>query len=321
MNGLEVGMMKFGIVGAGAMGCLLGSFLGKVKEDVWLVDIWEDHVARIKKNGLMVMKEGRSEIVRIPAATHPEEVGICDVVIISTKFHHTRTAVQSASCMIGDETVVMTIQNGIGNVEIISEFVNSRQIIFGLTTLGSVIKGPGMIEVTFSQSADTFVWPLVGEPWDKVQKAISAFNRAGLNFHLSPDVRERIWKKLCLNASLSVVLAIPRLKCGDFINQPSSFELIKGLVDEIVAVANNEGVILNPEEAYEYVLTLGKQAPDHLPSPLMDVLNRRKTEIDCLNGAIVEKAKQWGIEVPYNTVIYHLVKIIESTYNEFIQHQ
>ena len=312
--------MKFGIVGAGAMGCLLGSFLASVKEDVWLVDIWEEHVARIKKNGLMVMKEGKPEIVKVHATTDPREVEICDVVIISTKFHHTRNAVQGALCMIGDETVVMTIQNGIGNVEIISEFVNPKQIIFGLTTLGSVMKGPGMIEVTFFQNADTFLWSLVGEPWDKVQNAISVFNRAGLNFHLSPDVRERIWKKLCLNASVSMVLSIPKLKCGDFINQPSSFELIKGLIYEIVAVANKEGVILKPEEAYEYVLTLGKQAPDHLPSPLMDVLNCRKTEIDCLNGAIVEKAKLYGIEVPYNTVIYHLVRIIENTYNKYIQH-
>jgi 2-dehydropantoate 2-reductase len=110
------------------------------------------------------------------------------------------------------------------------------------------------------------------------------------------------------------------LRCGDFVSQSASLELIKGLVYETVAVANKEGVDLNRDEAYEYVINLAKQAPDHLPSPLIDVLNKRKTEIDCLNGALVEKANQHGIRVPYNKVINHLIQIIENTYDEAVQH-
>jgi len=311
--------MKFGIVGAGAMGCLLGSFLSRTKNDVWLVDIWEDHVSRIKSHGLTVVSRGKSDTVSIRATTNTRDVGVCDVVIISTKFHNTRTAIQNARCMIDKKTLVITIQNGIGNVETISEFVNRKQIIFGLTTLGSVIKGPGTIEATFADEAITRIWPLTGEPNKKVRDVVDAFKQAGLNFHLSPDVREQIWKKLCLNASLSVPLAIPRLKCGDFINQPSSLDLIRGLVFEIAAVANKEGVPIKPEEAYEYVVALAKQARDHLPSALIDVLNHRKTEIDCLNGAIVARAEKHGVEVPYNTAIYHLLRIIENTYDKSIQ--
>jgi len=204
-------------------------------------------------------------------------------------------------------------------VETISEFVNRRQIIFGLTTLGSVMKRPGEFEVTFSDEAATYIWPLVGEPGDKVTNVIDSFNRAGLNFHLAPDVRERIWKKLCLNASLSMVLAIPRLRCADFINQPASLDLIRSIVREIVGVANKERVDLDLEEVYQYVVALAKAAPDHLPSPLIDVLNCRKTEIDSLNGAVVMKARKYGIEVPYNTAIYHLVRIIENTYDKRIR--
>ncbi len=311
--------MKFGIVGAGAMGSLLGSFLARAKEDVWLIDIWKDYVSRINDQGLTVISKGKSDVVPIRATTNPRDVGICDVVIVSTKFHHTRAAVENALCLIGNDTVVMTIQNGIGNVEKISELVNEKQIVFGLTTLGSVMRGPGKIEATFSDEAATYIWPLIGEPDDKARNLIDSFRRAGLDFHLARDVRDRIWKKLCLNASLSMVLAIPRLKCGDFINQPSSLELIRGLVFEIVAVASKEGIAIEPEETYEYVLALARQAPDHLPSPLVDVLNSRKTEIECLSGAIVERARKYKVEVPYNTAVYHLIKIIENTYDKAIK--
>ncbi|NIS71898.1 MAG: 2-dehydropantoate 2-reductase [Proteobacteria bacterium] len=313
--------MKFGIVGAGAMGCLLGSLLVRAGNEVWLVDIREEQVSRIRDHGLTVISKGKPEIIRIRATTNTRDVGICDVVIISTKFHHTRTAIQDAGSLIDDETLVMTIQNGIGNVETISEFVDQKQILFGFTTLGSVTRGPGEIEATFSDEAVTHIWPLTGEPDQRVKDVVNVFKQAHLSFHLSPDVREQIWKKLCLNASFSVPLAIPRLKCGDFINQPASLDLIRALVSEIAAVANKEGVDINPEEAYEYVVGLARQAPNHLPSPLIDVINHRKTEIDCLNGAIVEKARSHGIEVPYNTAIYHLIKIMEDTYDKSIQHQ
>ena len=312
--------MKFGIVGAGAMGCLLGSFLARAGKDVWLVDVWADHVARLREHGLTVVTRQKSDTVTIRATTDPRDVGICDVVVVSTKFHHTRAAIQNARSMINGSTLVMTIQNGIGNVETISEFVNREQIIFGLTTLGSVIKGPGKIETTFSDEATTHLWPLSEKPDDRTRELIETFRQAGLDFRLAPDVRERIWKKLCLNASLSLPLAIPRLKCGDFIDQPYSHDLIRNLISEITTVANMEGVAIDAEEAFAYVVTLAKQAPNHLTSPLVDILNHRKTEIDCLNGAIVAKAKQHHIEVPYNTAIVHLVRIIENTYDKCIQH-
>jgi len=312
--------MKFGIVGAGAMGCLFGSFLAKQGEEVWLVDIWEDHVTRINEKGLSVMIEGKSELIPIQATTNTHDVGRCDVVICATKFRHTRDAVRNALNMIDNETIVITLQNGIGNVEIISEFVDKKQIVFGVTTLGSVVKGPGQIEATVTEEGQTYLWSVTGEPDQKIRSIIDICNRAGLNFCLSSDVKERIWKKLCLNAGLSVPLAIPRLRCGDYIEQPHSLELTRGLVLEIVAVAEHEGVKLDPEEMYENVVNLAKQSPNHRTSALMDVVNHRKTEIDCLNGAVVAKAREYGIEAPFNSAIRNIIKIIEITYNKSIQH-
>ena len=312
--------MKFGIVGAGAMGSMVGSFLARAKEDVWLIDLWEEHISYIKNHGLTVTLEGKTDTVFPRATTNAQDVGFCDAVIIFTKCHHTRNAIQDALCMIGDDTVVMSIQNGIVTAETISEFVNKEQIVFGLTLAGSVIKGPGRIEVQVSQNGGaTYVWPFVGEPTDKVRSVIDALNRAGMNFILAPDIREQQWRKLCLNAGVSVPIAITRLKNIDSVSQPSSLEITRGLVFEIIAVANKEGLVLNAEEEYERLIPLVEAAPNHLPSTLIDVLNHRKTEIDCLNGAVVAIAKKHGIEVPYNTVIYHLIKTIENTYDKIQQ--
>jgi 2-dehydropantoate 2-reductase len=221
--------------------------------------------------------------------------------------------------MIDDETVVITLQNGIGNVETISEFVDKEQIVFGVTTLGSVVKGPGQIEATVTEGGQTYLWSVTGKPKKTVRSIIDTCNRAGLNFSLAPDVKERIWKKLCLNAGLSVPLAIPRLKCGDYIEQPHSLELTRGLVQEIVAVAEHEDVKLDPEEMYENVVNLAKQSPNHRTSILMDVVNHRKTEIDCLNGAVVSKAREYGIQVPFNSVICNIIRVIEDTYDKSIR--
>ena len=311
--------MKVGIVGAGAMGCLIGSFLAKAGEDVWLVDIWKEHISHINSHGLIVTCEGKSDTIPIHATTNIRDVGICDVIGIFTKFGYTRIAIQDALYSIRPNTVVVTIQNGLGNVDVISEFVDEKQILRGLTLLGSIVKGPGEIEATFPGAA-TYLWPLAGDPNVRVRSVVDALNKGASTFHLSPDVQKRIWGKLCLNAGLSMPLAIPRIKIADFINQASSLELMKGLVYEIVAVAGKEGIVLDPDEEYQRLLDLAKQAPKHLPSPVVDVLNHRKTEIDCLNGAIVMRAKKYGMEVPYNAVIYHLIRIIEDTYDERIQH-
>ena len=307
---------RFGIVGAGAMGSLLGSFLARETPYLWLVDVWREHVSRINEQGVTVTKMGETQCVPMRATTRPEHVGVCDVVIVATKFHHTRAAMQNAAPMIGEKTLVMTIQNGIGNVEIISEFVKKTQILFGLTTLGSVLKAPGAVEATFLDGAVTYLWPLEGKPSHTTTELVNIFTRSGLHFVLAPDVRERIWKKLSLNAGFSVLTALARLKCGDLIGRPHSLDLIRGLVFEIAAVAQREGITLDPEETLQYVVDLAKQAPDHLTSTLIDVLNRRKTEIDCLNGAVVAKAKKYGIEVPYNTAICSLIRIIEETYDK-----
>lgn len=306
--------MKVGIIGAGAMGCLFGASLARQSNEIWLVDIWEEHIQHINRSGLTVTDRDGSRTVQCNATTSTDNVGPCDLVIISTKYNQTHSAVQKALPLITENTFLMTVQNGIGNVDIIAEYVDPRQIVFGLTTLGSVLQGPGSIEVTFSHGAVTHVWSLQGEPTENLNKVITTLNESGLVVHLSPDVRERIWKKVCLNAGFSVITAITSLNCGDCIAQPHVLELIRGLIDEITAIASRDGVAIDSDEAYHYVVTLAQEAPEHRTSFLMDLLHQRKTEIDSLNGAIVAEATTYNLDVPYNKAIVSIVKTLENTY-------
>ncbi len=311
--------MKVGIVGAGAMGCLFGSFLAKEVEEVWLIDLWKEHITQINQSGLVVINIDELKNVSVKATTNAADVDICDLLIFATKYQHTQNAVKSAATMINDNTVIITLQNGLGNVDIISQFVNNEMLVFGVTTLGSVIKGPGIIEATVTDVGKTYLWTFSGEPNEKVQEVIAVFNKAGLKFILSPDVKERIWKKLCLNAGLSIPLAIFRLNCGDYICQPHALELTRCLVSEIVSVAGKEGVRLDAELMYKDVVKLAKKSPSHRTSALLDVLNHRKTEIDVINGAIIKKAEKHNINTPYNSTIYNIIKIMENTYESSIK--
>jgi len=310
--------MKVGIMGAGAMGCLLGASLADGRNEIWLVDVWEEHVRKLRKSGLTVSEGEADRTVPCNATTSPEAVGPCGLVIISTKFHDTESATRGALPLITPDTIVLTVQNGIGNVEIISQHVDPGRIVFGLTTLGSVLRGPGWIEVTFSQGAETHVWTLKGEPTGEMRQFVGALNKSGLQIRLSSDVEERIWKKVCLNAGFSVLTAITQLSCGDLISQTASLSLIRGLIQEICHVAEKEGVKIDAEESYRYVVNLAHEAPQHKTSFLMDVIRHRKTEIDSLNGAIIEKAEKHHLAVPHNKTISNLVRIIENTYKERI---
>ncbi len=308
--------MKIGVVGAGAMGSLLGSCLARGSNEVWLIDVWLEHINEIVTKGLKIIENGAQHIVHCNASTRSKHVGICDLVIISTKFKDTESAIKNSLSMIGKQTYVMTVQNGIGNVDILEKYVDPAHIVFGFTTLGAVTRNPGEIEMTFGSQAETHVWPRLGQPDERLKNIIRKMNESGLEIQLSPDVESRIWKKVCLNAGFSVLTAITQLTCGDLVDQPAAVKLIRALVGEICHVARHENIDIDTNESIEYVIKLGHEAPRHQTSFQMDMLNKSQTEIDSLNGAVVVKAKKYGLDVPVNETIQNIVKVLQNTYDQ-----
>ena len=310
--------MKIAIVGAGAMGSLFAGHLAEVEEDVWVYDVWEEHIQAIRENGLTMIGPQGEKRIPLKATTNPSEPGPVDFLLLFVKYPYTLQAIQDAGPMIGPHTSVLTLQNGIGGVDIIRKSILEDQILFGLTTLTSELTGPGCIEESFKGEGDTYFWPLNGEVSEKVEQISAVFNKAGIHTKIAPDVELRIWQKLLINACQNSLTAITRLKVGDLTDQDASRDIFNGVIAEIVQVANRKGIPLDLEEALEFNRKVAEQARDHYPSMLIDVKSKRKTEIDCLNGAVIREGKRLGVETPFNCVIYNIIRIIENSYEKQI---
>jgi 2-dehydropantoate 2-reductase len=308
--------MKIGVAGAGAMGCLIGGYLARAGEEVWLFSRSDDHVEALTRNGLRLTYRDHTHTIAVKATTRPPEAGPCDVVVVVTKHRHTREALENVRSTLDDRTLLVTLQNGIGNAEIISDFVDPGRILFGVTGLGAVKTGPGAITATVVDGVTTHVWSAAGNPSPPMTAFVEALVRSGFDVQLSPDVRQQIWQKLCVNAGFSALCAIVRLSVGDMLQVPAARDLIRSLVLEIAAVGRCEGVAIDGDEAFDRVWDLAERSPAHVPSFLVDVLNGRQTEVDCLNGAVVAKARKHGIEVPVNQAVTGLLAIIENAYDQ-----
>lgn len=307
--------MKIAIIGAGAMGSLFGGQLGQVT-DVCLYDVNEVHVEAIRKNGLLMTQGEKKKVVKVRATTNAHEIGLMDVVIIFTKYPYTRSAMKDAMASIGPETLVLTLQNGIGNVDIIKEFVPEKQIAFGLTAQTSDMKGPGHLEMTTHKSVGTYFWPQTGIVTEKMKKLEEIMNQADLKTEITPEVITKIWQKLMVNTSENTLCAILRVNVGQLISTPHSYEIVKQIIFEVSDVARAKGINISREEGLRYVEEISESVMEHVPSMAIDVINKRNTEIACLNEAVVAEGKRLGVSTPILEMTARMIRTLEANYDK-----
>jgi 2-dehydropantoate 2-reductase len=306
--------MRFVIVGAGAMGSLFAAHVAGTEAETWVCDKWEEHIQVIQSNGLAVKHEGVENTIRLRATTDPAEPGIADVLMLFVKYNQTREALAAARPLIGPRTVLFTLQNGLGNVELIRDAFPQNRIFYGFTTLTSELLGPGRIEASYAGRGETYFWAQDGRRDAELEAVRALFEKGGINAIVAPDIELMIWKKLIVNCCLNTLCAITGLSVGKLSDRAESWPVLEGVADEIVAVAGRKGIPLEPAEAHEFLRSVAHEARSHFPSMLIDVRHRRQTEIECLNGAIVREAARLGIAAPFNRSLYSLVRIIESSY-------
>lgn len=308
--------MKVGVIGAGAMGSLFASHLADGGADVWAFDQWREHVEAIRNHGLVVKRAGVERTVRINATSDAAAAGVCDAVLVMVKYHQTTAAVQGAAPMIGPDTTILTLQNGLGNVEQIAAAYPQNRIAYGLTTLTCEMAGPGRIEASYASRGETYLWPADRSPNDAIERFCAILNAGGIDAAPAPDIELRIWKKLIVNCCLNTMCAVTGLSVGKLIDQPDSWPLLDAVAGEISAVALARGIPLDSKTAHAFLRQVAKEARAHLPSMLIDVRHGRRTEIDCLNGAILRQAELAGIAVPFNQALCAMIRVIERTYAE-----
>lgn len=301
--------MRIAVVGAGAMGSLFGGLLAEAGEDVVLVDIWEEHVRAINERGLHIKGVSGDRVVRVRATTKHAEVGVVDLMLIQVKSYATEKAIRDALPMIGERTVVLTLQNGLGNVEKIAAVVGRERVLAGTTAHGATVLGPG--EIYHAGRGPTVIGEVDGRITDRVKAIAATFNRAGIETEITDNIMGAIWTKMLANVAINALTAITGLYNGELLELEETKAMMLKAVDEAVAVAKAMGIKLLVEDPHEFVLGIARATATNKSSMLQDVERGRRTEIDAINGMIVHYGRELGIPTPVNEVLVAAVKGIE----------
>lgn len=303
--------MKTVIMGAGAMGSLFGGLLASKGEEVWLVDIWKEHVETLSSRGLIIEAGEKVQTIPVQATTDAATIGKADLVLYFVKTYHTEKAVQDSLTLEKDETLFLTLQNGLGNEEILCRHVDRKKVILGVTGQGATLLGPGRIR--HAGRGKTYVGELDGKVTDRITRIAQMFQKAGIETETSFRIYDLVWEKLFVNVGLNALAALTGLKNGQILDHPETLRLLEALVSEAVEVARGKGIEVtgNPLDRVKAVLEATRE---NRCSMGQDLDRKRRTEIDAINGAVVREAERLGISVPYNRMITDLIKVIEKSY-------
>ena len=300
--------MKIVVVGAGAMGSLYGGLLASAGEEVWLVDIWREHIEAIQARGLTIEEQGRLRTIPVHATTDTASPGKADLVLIFVKTYHTEKAVADSLALQKENTVFLSLQNGLGNEEVLCKQVDRKRVLLGVTHHGATVLGPGKIR--HAGRGKTYLGELDQKVTNRANGIAQIFRKAGIETEVSADIYRLIWGKLLINIGINALAALTGLKNGQLLDHPETMKLMDAMVSEAVEVARRKGIQIegNP---IEEVIEVTKATAANRCSMGQDLDNRRRTEIDVINGAVVKEAERLGISAPYNQTITYLVKVIE----------
>ena len=306
--------MNFLVVGPGAMGCLFAACLKKAGNHVTLLDYRPKRVDLINQHGVRIEGITGEYEVQVPAITgkSPE---IPDVVLICVKANQTRKAAEELADWLGSEVPVLTLQNGLGNLEILEEIFGKDQVLGGVTAEGATLLGPGHIR--HAGQGDTIIGP-EGLPDGPVWEIVSSFKDAGFSIRSTENVKDLIWGKLIVNVGINALTAITRLKNGRLPDIEGTSLIMEKAIREAVAVAHAKGIDLPYPDPFKRVVEVCRATAGNIASMLQDVLKQRITEVAFINGAIVREGKELDIPTPVNHTLTCLVQAIEETYDERI---
>lgn len=302
--------MRIGVVGCGAVGSLFAAHLATLDDvEVWAYDVWEDHIAAIRRDGLRLT--GVGEVVSHPRATSdPAELPPMNFGIVAVKGMHTREAIAATAHAFAD-AAVCSVQNGVGNEEVIAEFV--PRVIRGTTFPAGRVVAPGVVQ--WDTAGKTWIGPFEPRPasMEEVRTLAEVLTRVGMETEALEDARGAQWTKLVFNAASNALCSLTGLPHGRAALHPDVRWVMDRVVDEGKAVAAALGIHMEKDPAVLLEESI-EPALDHAPSMLQDVRARRRTEIDQLNGGIVRFGEEVGVETPLNRAAWALVRGLEASW-------
>ena len=306
--------MKIVIVGGGAIGRLFAALLGRGGHEVILVEPQKEVVEAINQRGVGIMDVGVEDpdavsFVSAKAVQNPVEITHCDCVLLTVKSFDTLAAVKSVAHLINQETPILSIQTGLGNLEMLEKVVPKQAIIGGFTFMSATSLGAE--RVRHGGIGKTYLGELDGTMSSRLTDIHHAFTESGIETSMVKQIIGRLWCKVIVYSAINPVSALLRVKNGSLVSRMEAITLMKRLIDEGKAVAKAYAIDLVYPDLYELLFDACKQSANNLSSMLQDILNAKRTEIDAQNGALCQYGEQKNIALPTHQTLVQLVKLME----------
>ncbi len=305
--------MKIAVVGVGAMGSVYAGLLADAGNEVWAIDVWQEHIDAIRDKGLRVEGKSGDRTVKMGATRDPAEAGPCDLVIVATKAGGVEAAAKSLEPLLGDDTPILTIQNGLGAAERINQYVDPSRVMIGVAGgFAASMKGPG--------HAHHFGMELVrlgeqgGAITPRLEKVAQVWNDAGFNVKTYDDIDQLVWEKFIVNVTFNGPCTAFLRTAKAVMEDPVTWPIAMGCGVEAFEAGRAKGIHFSYDDPVAYIERFAGRVKDARPSMLQDHEARRPSEIDAINGMVPVVAREVGTEAPYNEVITAVVKAREATF-------
>jgi 2-dehydropantoate 2-reductase len=300
--------MQFAVIGAGNIGCIYGANLARIGQPVVMLDVWQEHVDAMRSHGLRMDGLHGEFSAPVTATSVPAEAPKADVALICVNSYSTAAAAQSAKELLKPSGVAVTLQNGLGNLEILAEALGNQRVMAGLTFHSADLHAPG--RVTHNLEGPTYLGEIGGTRSARLEALCTLLEQAGLHPIFTPDVLAMMWQKFVYNCAINALCALTRLRPGHIQEVPAVDEMQTHLIEEALALVRARGITLPDPDILASIKTYCK-TKFHRVSMVQHLERGRPTEIDSLNGYVARESEKLGLRAPYNAAVTMLTKGLE----------
>jgi 2-dehydropantoate 2-reductase len=301
--------MKIAVIGGGAMGSIYGGRLS-INNEVYLIDTKKEVIDKINQDGVILQENGVNTVYHPIGVTTSNGVGKVDLVILFVKSLFSREALSENRGLIGDETLLMTLQNGGGHEDVLLEFVSKERVIIGTTEDNGAVLALGHIR--HGGSGKTNIGMLVEDTQGKLKKIKDTFDECGFETAIHDNIQKLIWNKLFTNVSLSVLTGLLQVNIGYIGTNPHAWFMTERLIKEAVAVAAGMGIEFDENQILESVKSVTIHSPSGFTSIYADLRDGRKTEVDTISGFVVKASHKCGVPAPTHEFVVEMVHAMEQ---------
>ena len=306
--------MKVTIIGAGAMGSIYAALMADAGNEVWAIDVWQDHVDAINRDGLRVEgASGHRTVTSVRASHDINDAGSSDLFVIATKAAGVAAAARSVAPLMHDESLVLTIQNGLGAGERIAEFMPVDNVLLGVAEgFGASMKGPGHAHHNGMNLIR--IGEINGGLTERLEQVAEVWRQAGFKVKAFADIHQLVWEKFICNATYSAPCTVFDCTIGELMADPARFKIALGCAAEIHALGRARNIAFSFDDPITYVTEFGKRMPNARPSMLLDHHAGRPSEIDAINGMAEVLGAELGIPTPYNETLSAVIRHRETAF-------